>query len=273
MIFIAYCNWKFEIFAINPFYGSEQSELKVMTWNVHCSKGADKNRQEKIAELVLKEDADFVLINEFNQDSCKVADSLLRVRYHFIEESRSHKKCGDIFYSKYSIFNSVRIKFPVKGIPFQVIKATIAVVRDSVQIFGVHLMSNQYDGSNLGKKNDLENNCNLSLAKYEAGQEKRCLQAEWIGVEVLKSKHHVIVMGDMNDFNQSRPLNILTSYGLRDSWWEGGNGYGCTYHNGWLRLRIDHILHSDKLELQNIKVIDTHLSDHNPVVAGFSIKN
>ena len=266
-----YCNWLFEVVAINPFCGREQSELKVVTWNVHCLKGTEYERQKGIAELILKEDADFVLLNEFNQDSCKVVDSLLRVRYHYTEESRSHKKCGDIFYSKYAIFNSGRIKAPEKGIPYQVFKATITVGRDSVQIFGVHLMSNQYDGSNLRKKNDLENNCNLSLTKYDVGQEKRCLQAEWTGVEVLTSKHPVIVMGDMNDFNQSKPLNILTSYGLRDSWWEGGNGYGCTYHNGWLRLRIDHILHSDKLKLQNIKVIDTNLSDHNPVIAGFSI--
>lgn len=265
-----FCNWKFEIVAINPFFGNEQSELKVMTWNVHCLKGTGYDRQKGIAELILKEDVDFVLLNEFNQDSCKVADSLLRVRYHYVEESRSRKKCGDIFYSKYAIFNSGRIKAPIKGIPSQVIKATIAVGRDSVQIFGVHMMSNQYDGSNLGEKNGSEKNCNLTLEKYEEGQKKRCFQAQWTGVEVGKSKHPVIVMGDMNDFSFSAPLDTLTSYGLKNAWWEGGNGYGCTYHNGLMLLRIDHILHSEQLELQSIKVVDTDLSDHNPVVAGFS---
>lgn len=267
---IIFLNWEYEIIAFNPFREEGGGELKVMTWNVHCSKGANKIRQEKIADLIMKEDADFVLLNEFNQDSCKVADSLLRVRYHYIEESWNHKKCSDILYSKYAIFNYSRIKAPIKGFPFQVIKAIIAIGRDSVQIYGVHLMSNQNYKSNLGKENGSGNN-NLSLANYKYGQELRCSQGEWIGVEVLKSKHPVIVMGDMNDFNQSRPLNILTSYGLRDSWWEGGNGYGCTFHDGWLRLRIDHILHSDKLKLYNIKVIDTNLSDHNPVIAGFSI--
>ena len=270
LLVIIFLNWEYEIIAFNPFREEGGVELKVMTWNVHCSKGADKIRQEKIADLIMKEDADFVLLNEFNQDSCKVADSLLSVRYHYIEESWNHKKCSDILYSKYAIFNSSRIKAPIKGFPFQVIKATIAIGRDSVQIYGVHLMSNQIYKSNLGKENGSGNN-NLSLANYKYGQELRCFQGEWIGVEVLKSKHPVIVMGDMNDFNQSRPLNILTSYGLRDSWWEGGNGYGCTFHDGWLRLRIDHILHSDKLKLYNIKVIDTNLSDHNPVIAGFSI--
>lgn len=78
-------------------------------------------------------------------------------------------------------------------------------------------------------------------------------------------------MGDMNDFNCSAPLDTLMSCGLKDSWWEGGNGYGSTFHSGWMRLRIDYILHSKELKLENVKVIDTDLSDHNPLVAGFSI--
>lgn len=269
---VSYLNWRYEVIAVHPLRSDGPHELKVMTWNVHSSRGADSLRQREIANLIIKKNADVVLLNEFNQDSCKVADSLLKMRYHHTVEHRSHKKNGDIFYSKCEIYNSGRIKSPVKGKPMQVIKATIAVGKDSVQIFGVHFMSNQYDGSNLGKKNDSENNCNLSLAKYMDGQKKRCLQAEWTKNEILKSKHAVIVMGDMNDFNHSKPLEILTSCGLRDSWWEGGFGYGATYHEGWLRLRIDYILHSDKLKLQNIRVIETSLSDHNPIVAEFCIK-
>jgi endonuclease/exonuclease/phosphatase (EEP) superfamily protein YafD len=80
-------------------------------------------------------------------------------------------------------------------------------------------------------------------------------------------------MGDMNDFNRSAPLDTLTGGGLKDSWLEGGFGYGATFHKGWMRLRIDHILHSKELNLESIEVIETKLSDHNPVVAGFSLKN
>lgn len=257
--------------AVHPLRSDGQHELKVMTWNVHCSRGADSLRQREIANLIIKKNVDVVLLNEFNQDSCKVADSLLRMSYHHIVEHRSHKKCGDIFYSKFAIYNSGCIKSPVKGKPIQGIKTTIAVGKDSVLIFGVHLMSNQNHNSNLGKGNGSGNNNNLSLAKYKDGQELRCFQAECTKSEILKSKHAVIVMGDMNDFNQSQPLEILTSSRLRDSWWEGGFGYGATYHEGWLRLRIDYILHSDKLKLQDIRVIETNLSDHNPLVAEFNI--
>ena len=60
-----YFNWKYEVVAINIIGGEEESELKVMTWNVHCSEGADVIRQRKIAELILNEDADFVQLNEY----------------------------------------------------------------------------------------------------------------------------------------------------------------------------------------------------------------
>ncbi len=83
--------------AFNPFYGEQKCDLKVMTWNVHCSSGADSIRQKEIANLILKENVDFVLLNEYNQDSCLVVDSILRKRLPYTVEHHSHKNCGDIF--------------------------------------------------------------------------------------------------------------------------------------------------------------------------------
>lgn len=273
--------------AIHPLYGNDHLGLKLMTWNVHCSRGTDNNRQLKIAELILSEDADIVLLNEFNQDFCSITDSILKTRYPYTEDALSHRKNGDIFYSKLGLKNSGRFyirklmrfqpnfggeTFPdsLRGKSSYVILATICIEDDSVKIFGVHYASNHYDGSTIEK--ELESDTS-SYDRYKEAQEKRCFQAHWTKEAVVESKYPVIVMGDMNDFNCSAPLDTLTSCGLKDSWWEGGNGYGCTFHNGWMRLRIDHILHSEGLKLQNIKVIDTNLSDHNPIVAGFSVNN
>lgn len=256
--------------AIHPFYGDEQHELKVMAWNVHCPNGADSKRQRGIAELILKENADFVLLNEYHQDKCPVMDSILKMGYPFTEECRSHRKCGDIFYSKREMSNSGYVWRIKKGKRKRIktIKATIAINRDSVQIFGLHLASNHYDGSTI--EEELKNDTS-SYDRYKNAQELRCFQAHWTKEAALKSSHPVVIMGDMNDFNCSAPLDTFTTNGFRDSWWEGGNGYGHTFHAGWMRLRIDHILHSDRLKLKSIKVIDTNLSDHNPVVACFVI--
>lgn len=242
--------------------------LKVMTWNVHCSMGADSARQRTIAKLILKEDADFVQLNEYFQNRCQIIDSLLKTKYPYTEERRSHRRCGDILYCKTMMYNSGLVATPagVKGV--HTLKATIKAGGDSVQIFGVHMASNHYDGATL---NEELGNDTTSYERYKDAQKQRSIQAHWTKVTVLESKHPVIVMGDMNDFNCSAPLDTLTSCGLMDAWWEGGNGYGCTFHLGWMRLRIDHILHSKELKLESIKVIETDLSDHNPVVAEFSI--
>ena len=268
LLVATYFNLKYEVLAINLIGGEKESELKVMTWNVHCSEGADVIRQRKIAELILNEDADFVQLNEYNQDSCLVLDSLLQTKYSFTEEYQSHKNCGDIFYCKRVMSNSGHVYIPTPGILIQTIKATIAIGKDSVQIFGVHMASNRYDDRSIDKELVSDT---TSYDRYMDAQEKRCFQAYWTKGAVLESVHPVIVMGDMNDFSQSAPLDTLSSCGLKNAWWEGGNGYGCTFHDCWMRLRIDHILYSKELKLERVKVIDTDLSDHNPVVAGFSI--
>lgn len=267
---VFYCNWKYEVIAIHPFYGNEHHELKVMTWNVHCSNGADSECQRDIAELILKVDADIVQLNEYNQDSCKVVDSLLKTKFPFTEEYQSHQICGDIFYCKRVMTNSGHVYIPIQGKGIQTIKTTIAIGVDSVQIFGVHMASNHYDDSSIGKEFVSKA---TSYDRYKDAQDKRCFQAHWTKKAVQKSELPVIVMGDMNDFSCSAPLDTLSTCGLKNAWWEGGNGYGATFHDGWMRLRIDHILYSEKLKLCGIKVIETDLSDHNPIVAGFSVYN
>ena len=270
LLVVCFLNWKYEVVAFHPFRSGGRSELNVMTWNVHCSLGADELRQRAIAELILKEDADLVLLNEFNQDSCLIIDLLLRDRFPFTVECNSHQKSGDIIYSKLIVSNSGRAyrRKEVNGVQF--LKMTISIKRDSVQLFGIHMASNHYDGTTFDK--EIESDA-TSYDRYKNAKQRRCFQAHWTKKVISELKHPVIVMGDMNDFNCSAPLDTLASCGLKDAWWEGGNGYGATFHDGWIRLRIDHILHSDKLKLQSIKVIETNLSDHNPVVAGFNIKD
>lgn len=268
LLIFCYLNWKFEVIAFHPFRNEGQHDLKVMTWNIHCSKGADSIRQRKIAEQILDVDADFVLLIEYFQNKCPVIDSLLKTKYTYTEECQSHQRCGNIFYSKHKMTNSGRITIQRQKGVIRPIKAIIAMGADSVQIIGAHFASNHYDGSTFEK--ELEGDT-TSYDRYKDAQKDRCIQAHWTKEAVLESKHPVIVMGDMNDFNCTAPLDTLTSCGLKDAWWEGGNGYGATFHDGWMRLRIDHILHSKELKLESIKVIDTNLSDHNPVVAGFSL--
>ena len=88
----------------------------------------------------------------------------------------------------------------------------------------------------------------------------------------MNEQRPLIVMGDMNDVSGSTPINRIKKAGLKDAWWEGGCGYGATFHGKGLRLRIDHILYDYKgLELVGVKVIGNDLSDHNALIARFRI--
>ena len=156
--------------AFHPFRSEEKPELTVMTWNVHCSERTDSLKQRKLAELILEADADFVLLNEFNLDSCLVIDSLLRTKFTFTEEKQSHQQCGDIFYSKLEMTNSGRIIIPVRGKTIQTIRATIAVTGDSVQVFGSHLASNRYDSNSIEQVEESNDDKRLLYEMYYDAQ-------------------------------------------------------------------------------------------------------
>lgn len=260
-------NWKFEVIAFNPFWEEGESELKVMTWNVHCSNGADQIRQKRIAELILREDADLVLLNEFNQDSCLVIDALLNKHYHYRNNANAKRKGGDIFYSKTQLFESGHFRKVVDNC----IYSKLFIEKDSLYIIGCHLPGNNREG-----QIEIDNTDSLCRAKtfwgyYRNAREKRKEKTQFLKKIIQESTLPIIVMGDMNDFNASAPMDSLKDAGMKNAWWEGGLGYGVTYHEGWLKLRIDHIYYNDKFRLEDVKVVKTDLSDHNILIADFSI--
>lgn len=262
----AYFNSKYKIVAINPFVGGGESELKVMTWNVRCPQGTDTYRQEKIAELILKEDVDFVQLNEFYLDSCLVIDSILSMRYPYRNDANAREKAGDVFYCKTQLFESGKDR-RIHNCIF----SKLSVEEDSMVILGCHLSGNNLEGQIEIDDADSLHRVRTFWNYYRNAQEKRKRKARFLKRTILESTLPIIVMGDMNDFNASAPMDSLKDAGMKNAWWEGGLGYGVTYHEGWLRLRIDHIYYNDKLRLENVKVVKTDLSDHNILIADFSI--
>jgi endonuclease/exonuclease/phosphatase (EEP) superfamily protein YafD len=118
--------------------------------------------------------------------------------------------------------------------------------------------------------------CHLSSSNHHVrmGYQKRKHEADAIYESIKDEKFPVIVMGDLNDISGSYAVERIKEAGLKDAWWKRGFGYGATFHDEWLRLRLDHILYQDdKLDLQYVKVIESNLSDHNALVAGFTFKN
>ena len=268
-LFIAACfNREFEVYAFHLSRNVGTYELKVITWNVHCPHGADNKRQETIAALILKEDANIILLNEFILDSCLVLDSIMRRHYPYKNDAGAMVMAGDICYSKIPLAESGRLLF--NGF-YNTLYSKINIGKDSVYIVGCHLDGNNYEG-----QIEIDDTVSLRRVKtfwgrYRRAQEKRKEHVHLLKKVIRESSLPMIVMGDMNDFQCSAPMDSLRDAGMKNAWWEGGLGYGATYHQGLLRLRIDHIYYNNRLKLESIKVIETKLSDHNPVVASFSL--
>jgi endonuclease/exonuclease/phosphatase (EEP) superfamily protein YafD len=273
VVVLLWANTKYKIFAINASNDCDFPQLRVLTWNICGSNIENEGVQKGIARLVIAQDADFVQLNEFTSDSCLVIDSLLSEHYPYREDVNAKVRAGDVFYSKWPLVESGKYKTGIKNKTVQALQSKVIVNKDSVLIIGCHLWGNNHQGQIGVDNTDSIPKVKTFWGHYRNAQEKRKENLGNIKKKILECQLPAIVMGDMNDFNVSAPMDSLKDAGMKNAWWEGGFGYGATYHEGWLRLRIDHIYYNDKLRLKDVKVVKTDLSVHNILIADFSVVN
>ena len=261
-LLIAAClllNWYSETIALRPFFGQGDGQIKVMTFNVN-SPGTDfeKKKSEIIAQIEA-EDPDFLYLPELGTAGNEVHERLKAV-YPYTNATVHLRDDGvEPFYSKWPIDTIIDLSNPHAY--HSIYRIQVSKETDTIAIYCCHLSSNLLDFS----PNKLD-----ALKK---GYEERAQEADILYDALTHEKYPAIVMGDMNDISGSYTLRRIESAGLTDAWWKGGFGYGTTYHDHGLRLRLDHILYDeDRLTLTDVKVIDTDASDHNALVGGFRIE-
>ena len=249
-----------ECFAFGCVNKDTKSDIKVMCFNVHLLNDSSEARACCISNIIVEEDPDFVFLTEYYGSS---SDSLLNAmlaHYPYYDKSnRWDNNCGDVFFSRWSIDTTENIKPRLSyGSMYRV---QLSHEKDTLAIYCCHLSSNLLD---------------FSPNKWDAlqkGYEERAKEADILHDALAREPYPAIVMGDMNDISGSYTLRRIEAAGLADAWWKGGFGYGTTYHDHGLRLRLDHILYDeDRLTLSDVKVIDTDASDHNALVGGFRIE-
>ena len=170
-------------------------------------------------------------------------------------------------------YHQMKLQMPVMSAEFEIKPGKW------ITLFSGHLRSNAYSIArrSMSKDSHWWEGIPLYYRNYKVGKRIRDYQARNVRRFIDEARAEgktVIVAGDLNDWCGSTTLNTLMGEGenaLKDAWWEGGNGFGFTYQGWHLRLRLDHILYSGGLELNDVKVIDSDLSDHRPLVAYFYI--
>ena len=261
-LLIAAClllNWYSETIALRPFLGQGDGQIKVMTFNVN-SPGTDfeKKKSEIIAQIEA-EDPDFLYLPELGTAGNDVHERLKEI-YPYTNATVHLRDDGvEPFYSKWPIDTIIDLSNPHAY--HSIYRIQVSKETDTIAIYCCHLSSNLLDFS----PNKLD-----ALKK---GYEERAKEADILYDALTHEKYPAIVMGDMNDISGSYTLRKIESAELADAWWKGGFGYGTTYHDHGLRLRLDHILYDeDRLTLTDVTVIDTDASDHNALVGGFRIE-
>lgn len=299
-VLLCFVNKRYKLIALNshPEISSSEKPFSILTFNVaaYDSTLFTTTKQKGLLKLIAQVKPDIVCFQEMSFENlhkikpqldsiygpCEVLkgdNQMWRLRFysHFPLRNFSRHKCdGDI--STVDMTEDERSMVEQSQKQMNVMSAEFEVKPGHwVTVFSGHLRSSAYSTARRSMDEDDSWFDGISLYKrnFEVGKRIRDYEADNVRRfvdEARSDSKAVIVAGDLNDWCGSDCLNTLMSNDLKDAWWEGGNGFGWTY-SGWnLRLRLDHILYSDDVELVDVKVIDSDLSDHKPLMARFCVK-
>ena len=137
------------------------------------------------------------------------------------------------------------------------VRYTIAAPGRSFAFTNVHLETPR-KGINMAVEQENEQvlEDNTSLRKLESR-----LAREWAD----KARGPLLVAGDFNMPVESAIYRA--SWGdLTNAFSAAGNGFGLTKHNGWIRVRIDHVLAGDGWRVVGARLGRELVSDHVPVI-------
>ena len=268
--------------------GDKKNDFKVMTFNVRGNdyySYIDKQGiiRDSICALIDEEGADIVCMQEFFSIESKNFDVISQIvsgktkrNYYLNEMGKWHNdsKWGLITFTHHPIVNKKSFYFDPQY-PF----ATYCDIKnDTVRVFNVHLRSFRFnhqerkvfdivlDSNSIPTTEQSES----ILKRFEVAYEEKAKEIDTLAILIKQSPHRVILCGDLNDPASSYAYHELCTK-LEDSFVESGSGYGKTYNGKLPLLRIDYILHDEKLPSSNYKTIHRNLSDHFPVVCDFEL--
>lgn len=261
-----------KVFALNFQVASDSinSGVKVLTFNINGSEITDDKEIEEIFNLIVRQKADVIFLAEDFEPVGEKLNTRLTNVYQYSTNYQKMDWSGHYFYSKYPLGKVDHIDIESNRFSY-CFHCKMAYGKDSINIFGCHLASNNYKLQTPSIRPENINGIS-SFGEYLKNIESATKQRmeEVVGITSHPDfNKRSIVLGDFNDVSGSKPLRALENAGLKDAWWEKGLGYGATVSHP-LPFRIDHIMFREGLKLKSIRKIDSQgFSDHDALLATF----
>jgi endonuclease/exonuclease/phosphatase family metal-dependent hydrolase len=273
----------------------EKEQIRVLTWNVGLMNYGVADSIESIKNNAIifqklkQANADIVCLQEFFTSITpgnyyNFIDSISKkIQYPYYYFSRDIPKfdgnfySGNIIFSKYKIVDTQKIIYP-KPFYGSIIKATLVIGQDTIDIFTTRLQSVHFGKSEYKELGDIKKGNDKGFAgskniikKLRLGYSHRINQVNIAKEFLNKSIRPIIFTGDFNDVPVSYTYHYLKR-NLHDSWQKKGEGLGRTFVYISPTLRIDNIFFNDSFSISQVKrIIANAGSDHNAVVSDLRV--
>lgn len=284
-----YFNAYYECFAYKGFRLSNSNDcprsLTLVSFNVNLAykELSTGEKAQKIADFLLDEDADFVLLQEYNPQLFPVIQQKLENNYQYGSPYQIADRYKAV-YSKYPISDYIQLEderktdervvgcedrgyLPICGM-------TITVGGKELYVVNCHLHSNNYSSAfrKLRRKEvSLLQFFKEAISLLSQGIEQRKRQVRILTGHLGGIIPPLLICGDMNDVSGSIVMKMMIGKALKDAWWQKGLGFGFTLATIGMRWRLDHVLNSEGIKIDSIKVGCAGLSDHRPLICKFNL--
>ena len=240
----------------NPFsrVGASEKTLTLVSWNVNLFGGGyqDYSNLAPAAALIKQQNPDIICLQERPHTNVMRWDSI-RAAFsdypYYVKNTREDEVLNLVIFSRYPLENAEDHYFADTYNKFM--QVDIQLGTQTLRLFNVHLQT-----TGIGRDNSIINNA--KKRNHQAQELARCVES---------SPHPLIVCGDFNDTRSSYAYRTIAKH-LNDCA-EGVAQWQGTYTPF---LKIDHILCSKEIKLQNYEVVSNDISDHKLQLVTLSSK-
>ena len=240
---------------------SEKADFKVLTFN---NKYNDYGL-EGVKNYIKSFNADVIFLQESGYSGLGNSD------FEEMKYSLHNRRIS--FFSKYQIVEQDTIPLIDKG---KSVYADVIIKGKRIRFINVYLEPFQLHKSMVKPTEDLEENGTKAkslVRRFMPVFKKHEEQVQILKNFIEKSPYPVILAGDFNSVPNSYEYYTISGV-LKDCFLESGKGFGTSFHDYKIPIRIDYVFSSENLKSTYYQVDRSRkLSDHYPVLVKFSLKD